>query len=404
MGSSWFNEARYGMFVHFGPYSLAARGEWVANRECIAQPEYDSGYCRKFNPREFDADALCQLAVDGGMGYIVLTTRHHDGYCMWRTATSERNSIAMGADRDFVEEITTAARRHGLRIGLYLSAADWFHPDYPSSTARDWPREWPDAQAHERMRVYVREQVRELMSNYGRIDVLWWDGCLPRPFDGPEVNRLAKALQPGIMINERMCDDAEDCWDFRVSEQTTRAKEGPWEACMTLNDNWGYHAGDSNWKNPKDVVRLLTATAGNGGNLLLNVGPRGDGSLPEESSTIIRAVGEWLKDRREFLSNSGRSPFGWNNYGNVTVKGPALYLHVFNPHPAGVCFAELANPVKRVRLLSSGKELSWRKDGRRLLIEGLPLHPEQNIATTIAIDTEGEPRPVTEQETFWIPE
>lgn len=397
---AWFTAARYGLFVHWGPYSVAARGEWVLNRERIPYPEYERLYVDTWRAERFDPRAWAKLAKEAGMGYVVLTTRHHDGFALWDTATTPFNAAKRGPRRDLVRAYAEAVRAEGLRVGFYYSVADWRHPDYPGAYHRDWPgeRDWKDDAARRRFIAYYRAQLDELLTAYGPVDVLWYDGCIPDGLEGGETNRRLRQLQPRMLINER---NGEPC-DFRVAEQSLNAKAGAWEACLTLNDNWGWHAGDRNWKDAQAVVRALISAAGKGGNLLLNVGPLPDGTVPERSVAVLRDAGAWLARHREFLPDSGRSPFTWNNSSLVTVRGNSVYLHFLCDVGAEFCWAELANRVRDVRLLPGGEQLSWEQHaGGRLLLRGL--RRADPLATVVRIDVEGEPRPATPQTSHWIP-
>ena len=389
----WFHEARYGMFIHWGAYSVAGRGEWVANRERIPKDEYTECYVRRFTASRYDPRAWAQLASDAGMKYMVLTTRHHDGFALWDTKTTDFNAVKMGPGRDLVAEYCDAVRAAGLKLGFYLSGADWYHPDYPGACARSWPARWAGEQARERFLQYYRAQVEELLTQYGKVDLLWHDGNLPQPFDAPPgqpspANVRARELQPHIVINERNGVP----YDYRCSEQTLQPHDGPWEACMTLNRNWGFHQGDHDWKTPKDVVRLLTTAASKAGNLLLNVGPREDGTIPEPSVDVLRRVGRWLLVNREFLPNSDRLAITWNNFGVVTAKRDRLYLHVLH-HPGDeLCYAELTSKVLLVRTLHDGRELPFKQEGPRVRIHNLPQPLFEDIATTVVLELDGPPQ------------
>ncbi len=398
----WFHQARYGMFIHWGPYSVAGRGEWVMNRERIPLEEYARLYVDPFRAENFNPDAWVELARQAGMGYMVLTTRHHDGFALWDTATRDFNAARRGPRRDLVAAFVQAVRRGGLKVGLYYSVADWTHPDYPSAFERDWPQQWPREEARQRFIAYYRAQLQELLTRYGPIDILWYDGCIPQPLDGAATNAMVRRLQPGILINSRNGPQIEDIVN---SEQAIRPpkEDIPWEACMTLNNNWGYHAGDEAWKPAQAVIQMLTETARHGGNLLLNIGPRGDGTIPEPSARILRQAGAWLKRYGEFLPHSGRSPFSWNNFGNVTVRGRTVYLHVLHSTGASLCYAEIANHVLTVRLVGDNRPLPFHQVGPRLMVEGLPQPFPDPIGISIAVEVEGDPRPVTPQTSFWIP-
>lgn len=395
--TNWFDEARYGMFVHWGPYSVAGRGEWVRNREIISQAQYVEKYASNFKAEKYDPRQWARLAKASGMKYMVLTTRHHDGFCLWETATSDYHAGKVGPMRDLVAPYVEAVRAEGLKVGLYYSVADWNHPDYPGAYERDWPTGWPDEAARKRFVAYYTEQLRELMTRFGKIDILWYDGCIPQPTDGTAANEMVKSLQPHILINERNGRP----YDYSCSEQSLNAKEGVWEAAMTLNENWGYHGGDNHWKSAREVIQMLVTTARSGGNLLLNVGPTSDGLIPEPSLRIIAEAGEWLKRNGEFLPNSTRSPFSWNNQCLVTTRGNTVYAHLFTQPGSELCLAEIANKVVSVRVVATGQQLAFEQNLPHLLIHDLPApHP---IANTLAIEVEGTPTPITKQGTFWIP-
>jgi alpha-L-fucosidase len=399
--NTWFNEARYGMFIHWGAYSVAGRGEWVANREIISKEEYTRKYVENFRAENYDPASWAELAKSAGMKYVVLTTRHHDGFALWDTKTSDFNATKIGPRRDLLTPYVEAIRAAGLKVGFYYSVADWFHPDYPGAYCRDWPDAWPDEAKRQSFIKYYHAQLEELMTGYGQIDVLWYDGCIPAPTDGETINRRIKQLQPHILINERNGAPS----DYHCSEQAIKpAAPGiDWEACMTLNSNWGYHAGDDSWKSAREVIRMLTETSCSAGNLLLNIGPKGDGSIPAESSTILREAGDWLRRNGEFLSNSSRSPFTWNNWGRVTTKGHTIYLHVFNGTGPELCQTDIRNKVLSVRYLDGGQSIDFTQQESRLILHGLTNPLRDPIATTIAIEVEGEPQTQRPQTSFWIP-
>lgn len=399
--SCWFNEARYGMFIHWGAYSVAARGEWVANRELIPRTEYIEKYVRNFRAENYDPAKWAALAQEAGMKYLVLTTRHCDGFALWNTKTSEYQAAKIGPGRDLVRPFVEAVRSAGLKVGLYYSVADWFHPDYPGAYCRDWPECWPDEAARLRFVEYYHSQLEELMTGYGKIDLLWYDGCIPSPTDGAAINRRIKELQPDILINERNGDPC----DFHCSEQAIKpAPPGTnWEACMTLNTNWAYHAGDTSWKSPREVIRMLTETACSAGNLLLNVGPTADGSIPLESVRILREAGDWLKRNDEFLAHSTRSPFTWNNWGRITTKGNKIYLHIFNATGSELCVTDIKNNVLSARYLDGGRSIDFTNENGRLVLRNLTVPFPDQIATTIVLEVEGVPETLRHQISFWIP-
>ncbi len=397
----WFTESRFGMFVHWGPYSVGGRGEWVMNRERIPQQEYEARFASKWEVENYNPAAWVALAKEVGMGYVVLTARHHDGFALWDTATTGWNSVKIGPRRDLIRPFVEAVRAAGLKVGLYYSGADWTHPDYPGAFFRDWPEsaDWASEDARLRFVAFYREQLRELMSDYGTIDMLWYDGCIPEPFEGAEVNAMVRGLQPEILINERNGEP----FDFRNSEQTVNPKPGPWEACMTLNANWGWHVGDTHWKTAGDVIELLINCASKGGNLLLNVGPLPDGTLPPESVRILLETGGWLARNREFLPRSERHALSWNNTCQITVRGSRVYLHFHQQPGPEFCWAELKNKVVAAWLLNGGHPVDFYQDGARMWLRNLPVPLSDHPVTTIVLEVEGSPEPVTNTTTFWIP-
>lgn len=401
--TTWFNEARYGLFIHWGAYSVAARGEWVRNRERIPADEYRLLYAENFRAERYDPAAWAALAKEAGMGYAVLTTRHHDGFALWPTQTDDFHAGRIGPKRDLVGPYVEAMRAAGIKVGLYYSPAAWHHPDYPQGFFRDWPceKDWASAASRERFIAYYRAQLVELMSNYGKIDYLWFDGCIPDDLQRREINEELLRLQPNMLINERNGPPSH----VKVSEQAIRPpkEDAPWEACMTLNDNWGWHAGDTRWKSAREVVQMLCETAAGAGNLLLNIGPKPDGSVPDESVRILREVGAWLRRNDRSIRASERSPFTWNNWGRVTVKGSDVFLHIRNGTGAELCWAELKNKVVSARWLDGGAPVAFEQAGERLHLRGLPVPPPDNLTSVIVLEVEGRPEPLTTQTSFWIP-
>jgi len=395
----WFSEARYGMFIHWGAYAAGERGEWIMNRERIPRDEYRRKIVGAFHAEHYDPAEWARLAVRGGMKYVVLTTKHHDGFCLWDTQTTPFNAAKLGPKRDLIAPYVAALRAAGLRVGLYYSVADWTHPDYPGAFERDWPQGWKDEAARKRFVAFYRAQIRELLTRFGKIDILWFDGVIPAPLDGNETVAMIKRLQPAILVNERI---GEPC-DFRCSEQCLTPKEGLWEACITMGtDSWGWHANDE-FKTARQVAESLVKVAKNGGNLMLNVGPKPDGTIDAGMAKPIMEVGDWLRRNPGWLPHSARSPFSWFTSGHLTVKNTSVYCHLFRSHGSEFGLAEIANKVKTVRLVDGGRRLDFTQRGGRLLIRGLPV-PQDPVATVVEIKVEGRPRPNKSQATFWIPQ
>ena len=325
-----FGSLHFGMFVHFGLYSRLARGEWVMNRERIT-PEEMEQYATGFRPEKFNADDICRLAVECGMKYIVFTTMHHEGFRMYDTELSSFNSMRF-CGRDLVKEIVGSARKYGLKIGLYHSLNNWY--DQPDGAAA--------LENPESYRVFIDRtfaRLRELVTKFNPVDILWYDGCWPFNSDGWQAERMnaeMRAIQPHLIFNGRNGLPG----DFGTPEQhlTAPVPWRPWEACVTLNSHWGYHAGDTRWKHPVEIINMLLTCGSNRGNLLLNIGPRGDGVIPEESVRIVRAVGKWLDEEggREAITDCDPFKFNpriqdpgdrgdWDLHGRMTVSGNKLF-------------------------------------------------------------------------------
>jgi len=403
-GGDWFQDARYGMFIHWGPYSVLGRGEWVANRERMPYEEYLAKAVHPFTAEKYDPREWVKLAEDAGMRYVVLTTQHHDGFSLWDSKVNPFNAARLGPKRDLLADFAEAVHASSLKLGFYISPASWYHPTYPGAFYRDWPGE-SDWASEEKRLAFIADyhaRVREILSGYGRVDLLWWDGCIPGNIDGRAINEEAKHLQPGILINERNGEP----YDFRCSEQSTKAKPGPWESCFTLNESWGYDHRDTRWKSPASLLGMLVNVAGNAGNLLVNIGPRADGTVPEDSARILREAGAWLERNRAFLANSERSPFGWNNHRlQTTVKGNQVFLHFsrLDVDPE-ICWPEIKNKVLAARYLASGQPVGFRQEGDRFWLTGLPATLPDSPLCTIVLDVEGKPEALTDTTTFWIPD
>jgi len=388
----WWVEARFGMFIHWGLYAIPARGEWVMFFERIPKSEY-AKLARKFNPKRFDADEWVALAKEAGMRYMVLTTRHHDGFCLWDSQVSDFTSVkATPAKRDFVAEYVEACRRAGMKIGFYYSLLDWRWPEYWDGPAKN-PEGWA------RFRDYVHAQVRELMTNYGKIDILWYDGAWPytaEDWQSQRLNAMVRSLQPDIIINNR----SGLLEDFETPEQHIRYFDRPWESCMTIDEAWwGYHAGDRHLKSPPEIIRLLVRCVAGNGNLLFNVGPRADGSIPEAYKRRLRAVGEWLRRNGESIYGAGAAPISAGHLGLVTAKNNRVYLHIFYWPGKTACVAGIKNRVVKASILATGEEIPFEQREDRLFIFGLPRRPLDPMDTVIVLELEGRPEAIPPS--FW---
>jgi len=403
---SWFSEARFGMFIHWGPYSLIGRGEQPLFREHLDQRAYGEMACG-WNPSRFDAAAWARVAKDAGMRYGVLTSRHHDGFCLWDSKVTDYTSASQAAGRDFVREYVEAFRAAGLRVGLYYSLADWRIPAYWEGPDHD-PEGWG------RFRAYVHQQVRELLTHYGRIDVIWFDGAWPHSAEdwrAAELVAMIRELQPGILVNNRLgralagAPSADggagpgatnDLGDFGTPEHHITAEIGrPWESCQVSTWRlWGYAAGER-WRPADLLLDMLVEAAGKGGNLLLNVGPTPDGELPAEFVTRAEALGRWLAVHGEAIYGAEAGDVcEFVTFGRQTRKGDNLYLIVrFWDGRGALRLAGLETPVRRAVLLTTGQELPFEQCPDELTISGLPLEPPTDLFPVIKLECAGPPQP-----------
>ncbi len=391
--SSWFRDARYGLFIHYGLYSLLGRGEWVMNREQVPASEY-ARLAQRFTAEKFDADALIRRARDWGMRYAVLTTKHHDGFCLYNSSVTDFNAVKTAARRDLVAEFVAACRKHGFKIGLYHSLNDWsLSPNAVDALERP-------TECHDKFINLIHAEIRDVMSHYGPIDVMWYDGWWP--FDGErwrarELHAMVRRLQPQILMNGRAAIPG----DFSTPEGHVSPAAGMWEACMTQNNNWGYHAGDHNWKPAREIVQMLARAAAYTGNLLLNVGPRGDGSVPEPAGEVLDRVGEWLKVNGEAIYGTER--FGVNlrerggeradfsPHGSYTAKGNAFYLLASSWPGPRLVITGLECHVEEVSALGRSGAFPFAQEGGRLTVTGLPETVDPGLPTVLRFRTKDRP-------------
>jgi alpha-L-fucosidase len=379
----WWHDAKFGMFIHFGLYAARGRHEWDMENEAIPVHEYEK-LTAGFNPAPGSARKWAQLAKAAGMKYMVLTSKHHEGFCNWDTKLTNYNAMQFGPKRDVIREFVEAARAEGLRCGFYYSLMDWHHPD--------GARCQTDPAARRRFVDYTHGLIRELMTNYGKIDILWYDVSWPLDAAGWEaekMNQMVFSLQPDIIVNNRN----RLAGDFSTPEQTVKGEEGgrAWESCMTLNDSWGYQRADDNWKTPRTVIRNLITCARDGGNYLLNIGPEPDGSIPPESVRILTAVGDWMKTGGQSIYGAERCRVARSSYANFTRKGNTLYMHVHFWPGSDVSISGLRQKVLSAKLLKDGQSLKVSQDGFRTLITGLPEKAPDMPVATIVLECDAAP-------------
>ena len=377
----WWHEARFGMFVHWGLYSQLGRAEWVMNRERIPLREYEQ-LADTWRPKPRPAREWAALAKKAGMKYMVMTTKHHEGFCLWDTQQTDYNAAKHGPRRDLVREYVEACREFGLRVGFYYSLMDWHHPDGARCAK--------DESARRRFLDFTQGCVRELVSNYGKIDILWYDVAwpleVPERWESAKMNAMVRGLQPEIIINNRSRLPE----DFGTPEGHVTPEGGgrSWEACMTFNGEWGWQpAPPEDWESVRSVLKMLRSCAAGGGNLLLNIGPRPDGSVPEEAVERLTSVGKWL------------AKYGEPVYGTVdritdmevmltgawTRKGKVLYYWVTRWPGSELAIGGLRGKLKKAVLLPDGKPLTFTQTKDRLVIQGLPKACPDKIASVAVI-------------------
>jgi len=393
---AWWQRARFGMFIHWGLYSIIGQQEWVLESEGIPIPQYEL-LAQHFKPKPGFAREWARLAKRAGQKYMVLTTKHHEGFCLWDTRLTNYNAVQQGPGRDLVREFVDAARAQGIRVGLYYSLMDWHHPD-GIRCATDEP-------ARRRFVEYTHGLIRELLTNYGKIDILWYDvdyPLTPAQWDADRMNRMVFELQPDIIVNNRNGLDG----DFSTPEHKIQADKRAWESCDTLNLGWGYQRSDHEWKSPRRILNDLTTCAQQGGNYLLNIGPEPDGTVPAESVRILDAAGGWLSVNGEAIyGTQGGASISFGNYTNFTRKGNTLYIHVYfwpGSTPAAewlaffrpttvVAVGGVRAKVLSAVLLKTGEKLSFTQDAFSLRVTGLPEQPPDDPITVIACECDQPP-------------
>jgi len=375
----WFQDARFGMFIHWGIYAIPARGEWVKQQESIPDADYQP-FFETFDPMHYDPRIWAKAAREAGMKYAVMTAKHHDGFCLFETKYTDYQSMNTPARRDLIREYVEAFRAEGLKVGFYYSLLDWHHPDYPIAGDTIHPmRNHPDYKDHAgnlpRYADYIRNQVEELLTHYGKIDIIWFDfsyGAMSgEAWKATELVKMVRRLQPEIIIDNRLGGNIKAvepeiyAGDFASPEQII-PPEGvlneagqpiPWEACITMNDHWGYAAQDKNFKSPATLVRALVECVSKGGNLLLNVGPTAKGEIPPESLQILAEVGRWMHENGESIYGCGNAGLPKPEWGRFTRRGDCLYAHILDRGIGPVNLRDLQDRVRYARLLADGSEI-----------------------------------------------
>ncbi len=377
--TEWFRQARFGMFIHWGIYAIPARGEWVRSQEKMPVKDYQQ-FFNEFNPVDYNPREWARLAKQAGMKYAVITAKHHDGFCLFDSKYTDYKATNTPAGRDLIKEFVEAFRSEGLKVGFYYSLIDWHHPDYPAYGDRQHPmRDNPEFKNQkydwDNYITYMHNQVRELCTNYGKIDIMWFDfsynDFTGEKWKASELVKMVRELQPGILIDNRLGGHMEQghpeayAGDFEGPEQYIPVRPirdvygnlVPWEVCMTLNNHWGYSNNDHDYKSPKVVVRALVNCVSKGGNLLLNVGPDALGNIPEESVNILKEVGQWMDTYHESIYGCTLADYPQPDWGRYTQKGDTLYAHIMDPNIGQFCLEGLRGKTIKARRVNDDSEV-----------------------------------------------
>lgn len=379
----WWTDSRFGMFIHWGLYSQAARHEWVKKNERLTNEEYQK-YFEEFNPDLYNPVEWARQAKAAGMKYAVITSKHHEGFCLFDSKVTDYKATNTPIKKDLLKEWVEAFRAEGLKVGFYYSLLDWHHPDYtvdrnhPQSAASDeeYARLNKDRDMN-KYRQYIKDQVREILTNYGKIDIIWLDYSFPKgkngksrkDWDSENLLKMVRELQPGIIVNDRLdLEDVDGGWDFKSPEQykpdewvKVNGVRVPWEACQTFSGSWGYYRDEMTWKDNKQLLVLLIETVSKGGNLLLNVGPTARGTFDNRAKDRLNAMGEWMKYNSRSIYECTQAPDEYKAPANTLLtynpKTKRLYIHLLDWPMDQIALQGFAGKIKYAQFLHDASEI-----------------------------------------------
>jgi alpha-L-fucosidase len=409
--TSWFVHDRLGLFIHWGPYSLAARHEWLRNTEGIPAGVHEKRYFDKFDPDLYDPDAWAGAAADAGMKYFIVTTKYHEGFCLWDSKLTDYKAPRTPAGRDLLRPMVEAFRRRGLRVGLYHSLLDWHHPDFIQDPAVDPDRGKANAGRDRKRYVkHLHGQVDELLTGYGDIDILWLDFGYPKP-DGPGKGHLDWDSENLLrLVRERMpkaiVDDRLDRWDVKTPEQARGPRQGVtvdgkpvvWEACRTLSDSWVYHRDEKDWRSTEQLVQTLIDCVSKDGNLLLNVGPTARGEFDDRAMDRLRGIGRWMRRHSRSIYGCGPAPseFVCPRDCRLTYNAAKkrIYVHILAwPYKTLHLDGALRERVEYAQLLSDASEVRISTDWA---LHHSGVDPEKTLTLGLPQERPAETVPVVE--------
>jgi alpha-L-fucosidase len=400
----WWTDARFGMFIHWGLYALPARHEWVKNAERMTNEQYQK-YFEMFNPDMWDPHEWAKMAKAAGMKYVVLTAKHHEGFCMFDSKFTDYKATNTPYGKDIVKEYVEAFRAEGLKVGFYYSLLDWHHPDYTIDS--NHPLRQISDSAYARLnkgrdmtkyREYIKNQVRELLTNYGEISIIWFDFSFPGKhgkghddWDSENLLQMARSLQPGIIVDDRLdLDNLEEGWDFTTPEQVqvvkwpeVNGKRVPWETCQTFSGSWGYYRDEYTWKSPAQLLELLIESVSKGGNLLLNVGPTARGVFDSRAQDRLKAIGDWMKFNNRSIYGCTEAPEGITAPVNTLLTynpvAKRLYIHLLAYPLGSLTLSNIGDKVKYIQFLNDASEIRYRPsdESKNDLILSLPVQKPQ---------------------------
>ncbi|MBS1914656.1 MAG: alpha-L-fucosidase [Bacteroidetes bacterium] len=403
----WWTDARFGMFIHWGLYSLGARHEWLKHNEHMTNEEYQK-YFDIFSPDHFDPKKWAAQAKASGMKYAVLTTKHHDGFCLFDSKFTDYKATNTPAKRDLVKEYVEAFRSQGLKIGFYYSLLDWHHPDYTMDDVHPLVQVDTSRANYERLnkgrdmkkyREYLKNQITELLTNYGKIDILWLDwtwgkedkrGKHAEDWGALELIKLAKKLQPGIIINNRLgLDDYADGGDFVTPEQVSPKelesyKGKTWETCQTFSGSWGYYRDETTWKTHRQLLDLLITSVANGGNLILNVGPTARGEFDYRAINELDSLSYWMHANNRAIYDCTFAPGSFSQPENTRLTYNAatkrLYIHLYNfIAGSSLTLPGYAGKIKYAQLLNDESEILYKTEGNDIVLKMPGVRPPYEI-------------------------
>ncbi len=406
--TSWFTRDRFGMFIHWGLYSLAARQEWVQNNESIPKEVYEEKYFRHFDPDLYDPQMWAQAASNAGMKYFVVTTKHHEGFCLWDSKLTDYKATRTPAKRDLLKPMIQAFRQNDMRVGLYHSLIDWHHPHYVLDgnigpyRAHAERAKMNQGRDQAKYAKYLHGQVKELLTQFGDIDILWFDFSYPnkehpedftvgkghKAWQSEKLMKMIRQLQPKVILDDRL--DLPDGWDIKTPEQAqprqwVRVNGQPvvWEACQTFSGSWGYHRDEQSWRSSEELLRTLIDCVSKGGNLLLNVGPTGRGEFDQRALARLTDMGQWMRRHERSIYGCTQAPEGITaprdcrlTYNPETNR---LYVHIFAWPYKHLHLDGLGDKVAYAQLLNDASEVGIGMDAWH----GVQIGSEENTCTLV---------------------